>query len=150
MLLSIPFSGGTLAGAATRTVVLVQAGTGRVVRIKGIKLGADGNNSADKNLSVEVIRAASDGTGSAVTVRPAEGQVTVTPVTTAKENYTVEPGTITVIDRQKCAASGGINDPAIDGRELISAVGGFIGLRVANPSGNSTITPEGTLTIDAE
>lgn len=150
MILSIPFSGGSLAAAASRTMVLVQAGTGRVVRLKGLKLGADGNNSADKNLSVEVIRAASDGTGTSVTVRCAEGPVTVTPVTTAKENYTVEPGTVTVIDRQKCAPSGGINDPLMDGRELVSAVGGLIGIRISNPAGNSACTPEGTLLVDAE
>lgn len=142
------FTGPTLAATDSKTCVLVAAAAGRKVRAVALEIYGDSNTQTDKNVQVEIIRAASDGTGSALTPRFADGAYTATPTTTGKENYTVEPGTITVAARLGMAAAGGREKEYLDGRMIESAVGGFIGVRVTNPTGNGSVTPKGTLFIE--
>lgn len=143
----VPFVGPTLAAGDKKTCVLVAAPSGEAVALQGAHVFCDGNVAADKLLRVEVIRAASDGTGTSITIRHQYGHWTSTPRITAKENYTAEPGTITACEPVGLAPSGAIDRPEIEGEQLWSDLAKFIGLRIENLSGNSSVTPRGTIRI---
>lgn len=135
-------SGSVATSTTAKTVVAVITGSSIAGLLIGLRFSSDATVTSGQYL-VEIVRFATDGTGTAGTpVKYGISQDAV--VSTTKTNYTVEPsGTTTVVDAFWIPATG--LDPELLplGRELKIPVSTVLGIRVTAPSGtpNVRVTP---------
>jgi hypothetical protein len=145
----IPLANGiSLAAAASKHIVEITAPAGKKVRILGFRLSGDSNTQTDKGIAVEKTKCSTVGTGTAVTLRSTDDDVTGTAIASAIENVTVEPTVTHATRLGDLIPSGGWFERLFDGDEFVTGVAGNTGLRLTNPASNGTVVVHGSVLVE--
>lgn len=142
----VPFGDITLAAATAKTVAAWINGATRRCRLLTIEIGGGSVTQTDTPLLLELVRFGSDGTGTGVT--PVANEVAnPAAIGTAKQNYTVEPTSPTVVWNNRFSPIGNTMIEEFPmGREIYAAISTVLGLRVTSVPGGSLL--RGVLTIE--
>lgn len=129
-------SGTVATSTAAKSVLSLIAGSSSSPTIYKIRLSSDATVTSGQYL-IELVKFATDGTGTAATPFKLGGQSSV--VSTSKSNYTIEPTTPTVIDDFWLPAQQLYEGYDALGRELSVVVSTLVTIRVTAPSGTPNV-----------
>lgn len=116
--------------ATSKTVIELNTPSGVEATITGIEVSFDGVTSGAVPVLVELIFAATAGTGSAVTLVKLNRTSGQTLQTTAKSNDTIEPGTVTVAKPWRIHPQSGMLIQYPLGREPRMKQSDVLGIRI--------------------
>lgn len=129
----------SLAANTAKTVATVTAPSTRKEQIVDIAIGFDSTTSTDGAVLVQVVRYASAGTSTSrtpVALDPDDPAA----LCTGQVDYTVEPGTPTIVWETRATPVGGtIVLPFADGRTPKADTSGIIGVRLTAPQAQSNV-----------
>lgn len=135
------------AANTTKTAVQLTAPAQQRLRLTGMSIGLSGGGATDKAVRVRLLRQTTAGTpGSAQTpVKLSAGSETVQ--ATGGKNYSAEPTAGDVLQEFSVHPNGGVVDLTYPPGLIDYTVpgGGRVGVELANPTGNATVTANVTL-----
>lgn len=122
-----------LTAATPRTVIGCKAPTGAVLTLNALHLDFESVTASDVLALIELVVGAADGTGTSLTPQNTNRAHTAAASFAAKDTYTVEPGTLTVVKAWQYPVQGSVDIPLPVLKPYQTAAAGFIGVRVTTP-----------------
>lgn len=123
----------SLTGTTAKTVIGCKAPTGAVLTLNAIHVDFESVTASDALALIELVVGAADGTGTSTTPQNTNRSHTAAASFAAKEAYTVEPATLTVVKAWQYPVQGSVDIPLPVLKPYQTAAAGFIGVRVTTP-----------------
>lgn len=130
---SVNATGDIAVGTTAVTILGVDAAANTVVKLRGVHLNFESTTATDGLALVEIIRAAEEGTASALTPVCLDGTHTPSAAFQAFHTHTAEPSSPTVVLAMQYPVQGSVDIPLPLLDPIRSAIGGFLGVRVTTP-----------------
>lgn len=123
-----------LVSGAAKTVLNIAAPANQRLRILAWGVYFNGTSAAAVPARVSLTRQEDAGTGTGVTPKAEDGDLSISSNTTSKENMSVEPASGNVLKTVLVHPQYGYEIAETPGREVIVGIGGFLGILITAPA----------------